>query len=374
MSEDVEGYPLNALDYQRLGEAALGPGLEGYVGGGAGEESTLRANSVAFDRWALCPRVMNDVEHVDTSIEVLGASLAMPALIAPLAYLGMAAQDGEMAVARAASSFGTAMCVSSFTSIPIGELASAGPGPGPAPWFQLYFLRDRGLTSALVDEAVAAGVGALLVTVDAPRLGRRERDLRSDFKVPKDIPLPMLEAASRCHEMTPASLFDLVDPGAEWSRVGELAEQVKVPLIVKGVLSAADAREACEHGAAGVIVSNHGGRQLDGARASLDALPEVVDGVSGRASVMLDGGVRRAADIVKVLGLGAEAVLLGRPVFWALAAGGEAGVAHLLRLLRDELELTLALLGCADPDDVDPQHLRSHNGDISLEREISVSK
>jgi isopentenyl diphosphate isomerase/L-lactate dehydrogenase-like FMN-dependent dehydrogenase len=352
--------PLNALDYQRLGEAALAasdPGLAGYVSGGAGEELTLRANREAFDRWALCPRAMQGVEQVDLRAEVFGARLSMPVLAAPLAYLGMAAERGEMATARAVGALGTAMCVSPFTTVPLADLV--GAGDGPAPWFQLYLLRDRGATRALAEQAVAAGAGALIVTVDAPRLGRRERDLRSGFAISGAVPLPMLEAASSRHRrMSPVELFELVDAGADWSRVEELAELTALPLVVKGVLAAADARVACDHGAAGVVVSNHGGRQLDGARAGLEALPEVVDGLGGRAAVLLDGGVRRAADVVKALALGADAVLLGRPVFWALAARGEAGVAHLLGLLRDELELTLALLGCAAPKDVRLEHLR----------------
>jgi 4-hydroxymandelate oxidase len=353
--------PLNALDYERLGEAALAasdPGLVGYVSGGAGEELTLRANGDAFERWALCPRVMRGVERVDAAVEMLGARLSMPVLVAPLAYLGMAAEEGEMATARAANALGTAMCVSPFTTVPLDGLA--GTGDGPAPWFQLYLLRDRGATRALAEQAAAAGAGALVVTVDAPRLGRRERDLRSDFVIPSDLPLPMLEAASSRHrEMSPRELFALVDAGAGWSRIEELAALAGLPLVVKGVLAAADARAACEHGAAGVVVSNHGGRQLDGACPSLEALPEVVESLGGRTAVLLDGGVRRAADVVKALALGADAVMLGRPVFWALAARGEVGVAHLLGLLREELKLTLALLGCATPGDLGSEHLRS---------------
>jgi len=349
--------PLNALDYQRLGEAALDPGLAGYVGGGAADEQTLRANREAFGRWALCPRVMTDVERVETGASVAGIRLSMPVLIAPLAYLGMAGHGGEVAAARAASAIGTAMCVSAFANASFTEIAAAGPGP--APWFQLYLMRDRGLTLALAEATAAAGAGALLVTVDAPRLGRRERDLRSGFEIPADIALPMLDAAyGGRREMSPVELFELVDPAAGWDRIAELVERIGLPVIVKGMLSAEDAVVACEHGAAGVVVSNHGGRQLDGAWASLDALPEVVDAVGGRATVLLDGGVRRGADVIKALGLGAEAVLLGRPVFWALAARGEAGVADLLAVLREELELALALLGCTAPGEVGRGRLR----------------
>jgi isopentenyl diphosphate isomerase/L-lactate dehydrogenase-like FMN-dependent dehydrogenase len=331
--------------------------LVGYVAGGSGDESTLRANRVAFGSWALSPRVMRGVERVDVSVEVLGARLSMPVLIAPLAYLGLGFQDGDMATARAASALGTVMCVSSFAGASVAEIAAAGPGP--APWFQLYPLRDRGLTRVMAEEAAAAGAKALLVTVDAPRLGNRERDLRSGFEIPSGTPLPMLEAKSSRHrDMSPAELFGLVDSGASWSRIEEFVEQIGLPVIVKGVLGAEDGRAACEHGASGVIVSNHGGRQLDGAGASLDALPEVVEGVDGGAVVLLDGGLRRAADVVKALALGAKAVLLGRPIFWALAARGEPGVAHLLGALRDELELTLALLGCTGPGEVGLEHLR----------------
>jgi 4-hydroxymandelate oxidase len=349
--------PLNAHDYEQLGLSALNAGLAGYVLGGADDEWTVHENRAAAERWSLCPRVMVDVEHVQTAVTLFGAKLSMPLIVAPLAFLGMARPAGEVAVARAASAQGTLMCLSTFATVSALQLAGCAP---KAPfWFQLYLLRDRGLTKALVEQAAAAGASAIVLTADAPRLGRRERDLRSGFSIPAGLPIPVLEGLSRRHrELSAAEMFELVDPGPTWKRAEEVCALTELPVLIKGVLSPRDAHAACEHGAAGVIVSNHGGRQLDGARASLDALPEVVEAVGGRARVLADGGLRRGSDVVKALALGAQATLIGRPVFWALGARGETGVAHLLALLRDELELALALLGCRDPREVGREHVR----------------
>jgi isopentenyl diphosphate isomerase/L-lactate dehydrogenase-like FMN-dependent dehydrogenase len=348
--------PLSAHDYERLGQVALNPALAGYVLGGAGEEWTLRENRAALKRWSLCPRVMVDVEHVQTTVTVLGTELSMPLLVAPLAFLGMASPTGEIATARAASAQGTVMCLSTFATVSAAQLACGAPES--AFWFQLYLLRDRGLTSALVEQAATAGASALLITADAPRIGYRERDLRSGFSIPKETPVPVLGGLSGRRDLSATDMFRLIDPGPTWARVEEVCALTELPVLIKGVLDPRDGRAACEHGAAGVIVSNHGGRQLDGTCASLDALPEVVEAVGGRAPVLVDGGLRRGSDVLKALALGAEAVLIGRPAFWALAARGEAGVAHLLSLLRSELELALALLGCKHPREVGLEHLR----------------
>jgi 4-hydroxymandelate oxidase len=348
--------PLNAHDYERLGRIALDPALAGYVLGGADDEWTLRQNIAALRRWSLCPRVLVDVERVQTAVTLLGVELSMPLLIAPLAFLGLASRNGETATARAASAQGTLMCLSTFATVSAAEVAEAAPKA--AFWFQLYLLRDRGLTNSLVEQAAAAGAGALLITVDAPRIGNRERDLRSGFSIPRETPVPVLEGLTGRRDLSAADMFGLVDPGSTWARVEEVCALTDLPVLIKGVLAPEDARTACKHGAAGVIVSNHGGRQLDGACSSLDVLPEVVDSVGGSVPVLVDGGVRRGTDLVKVLALGADAALIGRPAFWALAARGEAGVAHLLALLRDEFELALALLGCSHPSQAGLGHLR----------------
>jgi 4-hydroxymandelate oxidase len=354
---ELEGpQPLNAHDYERLGRIALNPALAGYVMGGADDEWTLRDNIAALKRWSLCPRVLADVEHVQTAVTLLGAEISMPLLIAPLAFLGMASPSGETATARAASAQGTLMCLSTFATVSAAQMAEGARQS--AFWFQLYLLRDRGLTDSLVEQAVAAGASALLITVDAPRIGNRERDLRSGFSIPKETSIPVLEDFSGRRDLSAVDMFKLVDPGPTWARVEEICALTELPVLIKGVLAPQDAKAACEHGAAGVIVSNHGGRQLDGACASVDALPEIVEAVDTSVPVLVDGGVRRGSDVVKALALGAEAVLIGRPAFWALASRGEAGVAHLLALLRNELELALALLGCTRPREVGLEHLR----------------
>jgi isopentenyl diphosphate isomerase/L-lactate dehydrogenase-like FMN-dependent dehydrogenase len=234
------------------------------------------------------------------------------------------------------------MCVSSAATAPPAEIATAAPHA--THWYQVYVFADRSLTTDLVDEACANGFSALVLTVDTPYLGRRERDIRVDFKVPEGI--------------TPTSnLFaHAFDTSLSWHDLEWLAGY-GLPIVVKGLLTAEDARLACEHGAAGVVVSNHGGRQLDGVAATIDVLAEVVEAVDGRAEVFLDGGIRRGTDVLKALALGARAVLIGRAMLWGLAVDGEAGVRHVLELLRSEIELGLALLGCCSPTDLKPAHV-----------------
>jgi isopentenyl diphosphate isomerase/L-lactate dehydrogenase-like FMN-dependent dehydrogenase len=335
--------PVNVWDYERLAEERLDANALAYFAGGAGDEVTLRENVAAFERRKLRPRVLVDVGGLTTATTVLGTEIAMPVLIAPLALQRMAHPDGELATARAAAAAGTIMCLSTAATARPAEVAAAAPG---APkWFQVYVFEDRAITEDLVAEAVGAGYTALVLTVDAPFLGRRERDIKIEFKIPEG--------------MTPSGdIFgEGFDTGLSWRDLEWLAGY-GVPVVVKGVLTAEDARLACEHGAAAVVVSNHGGRQLDGVQASVDALEEVVEAVDGRIEVLLDGGVRRGVDVLKALALGARAVLIGRAMVWGLAAAGEAGVAHVLRLLRDEIELGLALLGCCSPTEVGRAHVR----------------
>jgi isopentenyl diphosphate isomerase/L-lactate dehydrogenase-like FMN-dependent dehydrogenase len=334
--------PVNVWDYERLAEEKLDANAHAYFVGGAGDEVTLRENLAAFERRKLRPRVLVDVHGVSTATTVLGTEVALPILIAPLALQRMAHPDGELATARAAAAAGTIMCLSTATTTRPADVAAAAPGA--ARWFQVYVFADRSITEELVAEAVDNRFSALVLTADTPYLGRRERDIRIDFQIPEHLTIA-------------GDIFGhSFDTSLGWRDLEWLAGY-GLPVVVKGILTAEDARLACEHGAAAVIVSNHGGRQLDGVPAALDALEEVVDAVDGRAEVLLDGGVRRGTDALKALALGARAVLIGRAMVWGLAAAGEEGVSDVLRLLRDEVELGLALLGCASPSDVTRAHV-----------------
>jgi isopentenyl diphosphate isomerase/L-lactate dehydrogenase-like FMN-dependent dehydrogenase len=332
--------PVNIWDYERLAEDKLDANALAYFAGGAGDEVTLRDNLAAFERRKLRPRMLVDVSELSTQTTVLGTEVALPVLIAPLAMQRMAYADGEEATARAAAAAGTIMCLSSAATCAPAELPADGPR-----WFQVYVWRPRSRTEAAIEEAVAAGYSALVLTVDVPYIGRRERDVRVDFKVPEELTVQ-------------GDLFGQgFDASVSWRDLDWLAGY-GLPVVVKGLLTAEDAQLACKHGAAAVVVSNHGGRQLDGVPASLDVLEEVVEAVDGRAEVYLDGGVRRGVDVVKAIALGARAVLIGRAMLWGLAVGGEEGVADVLRMFREEVELGLALLGCASPADVSRAHVR----------------
>ena len=283
---------------------------------------------------------------------MLGTEVSVPVLVAPVGFQTLLHPDGELATARAAMRIGTVMCVSTVSEAAPAEVAAAAPGARL--WFQLYCLRDRPLTAALVDQARAAGFEAIVVTVDGPVIGRRERAVRAGFRLPETFRVRATALPGRPRALTAADLAELVDPSLTWREIDRLSSGAGLPLVLKGILTAEDASLACEHGAAAVVVSNHGGRQLDAAPASLDALPEVVAAVDGRIPVLLDGGVRRGADVLVALALGAQAVLVGRPAMWGLADGGEAGVERVLGLLRDELDHALALCGCTAPADATP--------------------
>ena len=353
MSEDL----INVADFERVAAEKLDAGTLGYFNGGAGDEVTLRDNVAAWRRWRLRPRVLAGVAEVTTEAEVLGGPVSMPVLVAPVAYQRLADPEGEVGMARAAAEAGTVMCLSTLATTRPSELAAAGPAGRR--WFQLYCFRDEGVTRALMEEAVESGFEAIVVTVDAPPGGNRERDLRTGFKIPEGLGVPSVSAAMGVERaVTIAETFALMDPGLGWSDLADLAAESRVPVLVKGLLTAEDAVLAVEHGAAGVVVSNHGGRQLDCAVASADALPEIVDAVEGRAGVLVDGGIRRGTDVAIALALGAEAVLVGRPALWGLAADGADGAGRVLELLRAELELSLALCGCASPADLRRTHVQ----------------
>ncbi len=348
--------PLNVMDYERLAAAALPEGPLGYFAGGAGDERTLRENVAAWSRRQLRPRILVDVGDVSTATTVLGTPVASPVLVAPTALQRMAHPDGEPGMARAAAGAGTIMTLSTLCTSTPAEVAAAAPG-GPR-WLQLYVTRDRSISSALVDAAVDAGFGAVVVTVDAPVPGGRERDHRTGFRVPADLDMPAVTAAlGRSGGVTVEDFFSVVDPTVTWADLDDFVARCPLPVILKGVQTGEDAALACRHGAAAIVVSNHGGRQLDGVAATADMLPEIVDAVGGRLEVLVDGGIRRGTDVLVALGLGASAVLIGRPALWGLAAGGEAGARGVLDTLQRELATGLALLGCTDPRAVTRDHV-----------------
>jgi isopentenyl diphosphate isomerase/L-lactate dehydrogenase-like FMN-dependent dehydrogenase len=353
MSEDW----INVADAERAAAELLDPGPHGYYAGGAGDEVTLADNVEAWKRWRLRPRVLRDVSAVTTATEVLGGPVSMPILVAPVAYQRVAHPDGEVGMARAAAAAGTVMSLSTLATALPGEVAAGAPQGRR--FFQLYCFSDEGVTRALMDEAISSGFEAILLTVDLPRGGNRERDLRTGFVIPEEIGVPSVTAALRSERaVTVAETFALIDSGLDWSDLERLASACSVPILVKGLVTAEDAALAVEHGAAGVVVSNHGGRQLDRCVATADALPEVVEAVDGRVPVLVDGGIRRGVDVAIALALGADAVLVGRPALWGLAAGGEEGAQRVLEMLRSELELTLALCGCASPGELGEAHVR----------------
>jgi isopentenyl diphosphate isomerase/L-lactate dehydrogenase-like FMN-dependent dehydrogenase len=352
---------VNVADFERVASEKLEAGVLGYFAGGAGDETTLRDNVDAWGRWQLRPRMLTGVEEWSARCELLGSELSMPILVAPVAFQRMVDPDGEAAMARAAAGAGTAMCLSTLATALPAEVAEAAPGGHH--WFQLYCFSDEGVTNALMESAVASGFEAIVVTVDAPRAGNRERDFRTGFALPEGLGVPSVQAAlGTDRAVTVQEAFSLVDTGLGWTDLEALASRCDLPVLVKGVLGAEDASLAVEHGAAGVVVSNHGGRQLDRVSATADVLPECVEAVGGRAPVLVDGGIRRGIDVAIALALGADAVLVGRPALWGLAAGGEQGARRVLEILRAELELTLLLCGCASPADLTPAHVQRAPG------------
>jgi isopentenyl diphosphate isomerase/L-lactate dehydrogenase-like FMN-dependent dehydrogenase len=348
---------INVADFERVAEERLDAGTLGYFAGGAGDELTLRDNVAAWSRWRLRPRVLVDVSEVTTVAEVLGGPVSMPVLVAPVAYQRLVDPEGEVGMARAAAEAGTVMCLSTLATTLPSELAAAAPAGRR--WFQLYCFKDEAVTRALMAEAIRSGFEAIVVTVDAPRGGNRERDRRTGFKIPGDLGVPSVAAAMGVERaVTIEETFALMSSALGWSDLEDLASECSLPVLVKGLLTAEDAELAVAHGAAGIVVSNHGGRQLDRALAAGDALADIVDAIDGRATVLVDGGIRRGVDIAVALALGADAVLVGRAPLWGLAAAGSEGAGRVLGLLRDELELALALCGCASPAELTRAHVR----------------
>jgi len=335
------------MDLATLEEEARGllaKPIYDYLAGGAGDEVSLRDAIAAWDRVRLRPRVLRDVSTVDTSTKVLGTTVGSPIMVVPTAFHRLAHDGGEEETARGASAAGALMVVATRATSPPEEVAAAAPG---APrWYQVYILRQRGHTARMVERAAAAGFTALVLTGDTPVLGRRLRDVRNAFSLPANIGSAAIEAGGAV-----GSLVDQ-DPSITFECIEWLRELTGLPVVVKGVLRGDDALACLDAGAAGVAVSNHGGRQLDGAVAPADVLPEVVDAVGDRGEVYVDGGIRRGVDVMRALALGARAVMVGRPVLWGLATGGAGGVERVLKGLQDELVLAMALAGARHVDEV----------------------
>lgn len=345
---------VNLHEFEAPGRARMaGPAFD-YVAGGSWDEITLAENDAAWRDFRFVPRVLTDIRQVDVSGSFLGRASALPIAIAPMAAQAMAHPDAEGAMSRAAAAAGIPMILSTSASMTASEVAMTAPDADLI--FQLYLVRDLGYTRTLVEGAAAAGCRAIVLTVDLPVLGYRERDRRSGFGLPR---MPNVEAAQGSADRGRyAGLDDQRAIGLTWSDLATIRSWSSLPLVLKGIVAADDARLAVEHGVEGIVVSNHGARQLDRTLSGADALEDVVAAVDGRAEVWVDGGIRRGLDVAVALALGASGVLVGRPFYWALAAGGQAGVERAAEILREELELTLPLLGCASLEDLGPELVR----------------
>lgn len=323
--------PVNVFDYERLAQANMERSAWDYYASGSDDEVTLRANRTAFERIQLRPRMLVDISSCNLRTTVQGIPVSMPIIIAPTAFHCLAHPDGECATAQGAGSAATLMVASTSSTRSLEDIASAGSGPL---WFQLY-IHDRPSTEELVRRAVAAGYRALVVTVDSPRWGHKERSIRSGFSLPSHL----RKANFQDEDVAKGNVF------VTWESLDWLCSLTPLPILLKGILTAEDAALAVKHKVDGIIVSNHGGRQLDTVAPTIEVLPEIVEAVDGQCEVYLDGGVRRGTDVLKALALGARTVLVGRPALWGLAVNGAEGVRHVLEILRSELELAMQLAG-----------------------------
>lgn len=348
---------VNLMDFEAPAQAVLDKMVHGYYVSGSDDEITLQENRAAFARLRLRPRMLRGVAQRDMRVTVLGQEHATPLMIAPMALQRMAHPEGELAVTRAAAARGITNVLSTMSSTSLEDVAAV---PNAPLWFQLYVYKDRDVVRDMVQRAEESGYSALVLTVDTPLLGKREADIRNGFGAPAGIKAANLKSeymgninvAEGDSALAKYWREILREGGLTWGDVDWLASITKMPLLLKGILRGDDALIAVEHGAKGIIVSNHGGRQLDTAPATIDVLEEVVQAVGGRLDVLLDGGVRRGTDVLKALALGAKAVLVGRPILWALAVAGEAGVAHALDILLNEIDLNMALCGCHTTADI----------------------
>jgi len=346
---------VSIFDYEAAAQKSLPKLAFDYYSSGANDEITLRDNHAAYERIRLKPRVLKDISQRNTGITLYDEPISMPILVAPTAFHRMAHPEGEVAVARAAGKAGTIMILSTLSTSSIEEVTAEATGPI---WFQLYVYKDREATKSLIQRAEAAGCKAIALTVDAQIWGRRERDIKNRFRLPKGLSIKNLTSGSDQFpdDETGSGLAKYVswqfDPALSWRDVDWLCATTKLPVLLKGVLHPEDARAAIDHGASGIIVSNHGARQLDTVPATIDALPAIVQAVDGRIDVLIDGGIRRGTDVLKAIALGVQAVGVGRPIIWGLVLDGEDGVKRVLDLLRKDFELAMRLCGCTSVQEI----------------------
>jgi lactate 2-monooxygenase len=366
IGEQTEGYPLFAEEWEEKAKKILPAGPFGFLQSGAGDEMTLGQNREAFCAYDILPRVLRDVSNVDLTVELLGQTLSMPVLLAPVGYQGVFHPEMEIGSMKAAAEAGIPFAASTVTTASLEEIAAAAPEGGK--WFQLYWSNNRSLTASMVKRAERAGYQAIVVTVDTGLLGWRKQDYRNGYS-----PLKLLKGAANYiqdpvfREMVPdyseahireAILESIHHPNLTWDDLSFLREQTSLPIVIKGILHPADAKQAVDLGFDAIVVSNHGGRQLDGAAASLRALPAVVEQVDGAVPVLIDGGIRCGADIFKAIALGADSVLIGRPYVYGLTVGGKAGVRRVIEDLRTELQLTYALAGITQTKEINKAYLQ----------------
>ncbi|XP_067901830.1 hydroxyacid oxidase 1 isoform X2 [Heterodontus francisci] len=351
--------PVCINDFEQHAKNILPKAVYDYYHSGADEQQTLMDNVAAFSRWRLCPHVLRDVSKMDLSVTVLGQRISMPICISATAMQRMAHPEGEVATVKACRSQDTGMMLSTWATSSIEEVAEAAPSA--IRWLQLYIYKDRELTKSLVRRAEKARYQGIFLTVDTPYLGKRLPDVRNKFKLPPHLRMANFETLDLAFskkdygEDSGLAVYtsDAIDSSIKWEDIDWLRQLTKLPIVLKGILRADDAKEAVKHGIVGILVSNHGARQLDCVPATIDVLAEITEAVEGKVEVFLDGGVRKGTDVLKALALGAKAVFLGRPILWGLAYQGEKGVHDVLQMLKEEFRLALALAGCRSVKEVD---------------------
>ena len=350
--------PVNLMEFEAIAKEKLEKQAYDYIASGAEDGVTLRENRDAWERIVFHPKVLVDVSSVDTKTSLFGQEISMPVILAPTAMHTLSHPEGELATCRAAAAAKIIFTLSSISTYSIEQVAETSDGPL---WFQLYFHKDREVTKDLLKRVEAAGYQAVCLTVDTPTLGRREPDIRNGLHLPPKVILrnyePYVDLDSLPDDYRGSALaahaLTMMDPSMNWDDLAWLKSITKLPILLKGVITGEDAKRSVENGADGIIVSNHGGRQLDGVPATVEALPEIVDAVDGAFDVLIDGGIRRGTDVLKALAMGAKAVQIGRPYVWGLAADGEAGVKRVIGMVREELELAMKLAGRTSIAEID---------------------